>query len=204
MRKRVNLRANPASQQLLSSHEKAYSRGRQFAKKNDVFVVASDFDTLDCWVGFLLFWKMRLEDRQPHDGVAFMNPQLYIFKRYELEHFDDNRNRIYFVIVNLDKAKKYPANFVCVLPTQKNSIVKQLTEFSRLFGQDSLRLARQLLKDALKEEDDGQIRTEIEKRLKRLEPERAIKRGYLRHGQYWTFKTLQESVPLEGLKQDSA
>jgi len=133
-----------------------------------------------------------------------MNPQLYIFKRYELEHFDDSGNRIYFVIVNLDKSKKYPANFVCILPTQKNSIVKPSTEFSRVFGQDSLKLARQLLKDALKEEDDSEIRAAIEKRLKHLEPERAIKKSYLGHERYMAFKALQESVPLEGLKQASA
>ncbi len=102
--------------------------------------------------------------------MAFMNPQLYIFKKSELEQFDDSKNRVYFVIVNKDKAKKYPANFVCVLPTQKNSIEKPSTEFSRLFGQDSLRLARQLLKGALNEEDDAEVKAEIEKRLKLLEP----------------------------------
>ncbi len=102
--------------------------------------------------------------------MAFMNPQLYIFKKSELEQFDDSKNRVYFVIVNKDKAKKYPANFVCVLPTQKNSIEKPSTEFSRLFGQDSLRLARQLLKNALNQEDDAEVKAEIEKRLKLLEP----------------------------------
>lgn len=132
-----------------------------------------------------------------------MNPQLYIFKRYEMEHFDDSGNHVYFVIVNLDKAKKYPENFVCIFPKQKNSIVKPSTEFSRVFGQDSLRLARQLLKTAQKEEDDIDIRTEIEKRLKLLDPKKATKKGYLRHEGYVAFKALKEPFTVEAIKQQS-
>jgi len=100
-----------------------------------------------------------------------MKPKLYTFKRDELEHCD-SRNRIYFVIVNIEKAKKYPANFVCVLPKAKSSIVKPSTEFSRVFGEDSLRLAKQLLNKALKDEDDAEIRAEIQERLKFLKPDR--------------------------------
>jgi len=100
-----------------------------------------------------------------------MKPQLYAFKRDDLEHYD-SRNRVYFVVVNLDKAKKYPANFVCVLPKPKSSMVKPSTEFSRVFGRDSLRLAKQLLSEALNDEDDVEIRAEIQERLKFLQPER--------------------------------
>lgn len=96
-----------------------------------------------------------------------MKPKLYMLKRDELE-YRDSRNRIYFVVVNLDKAKKYPANFVCVLPKLKSSIVRQSTVFSRVFGEDSLRLAKQLLKKALRSEDDAEIRAEIQERLKLL------------------------------------
>jgi hypothetical protein len=96
-----------------------------------------------------------------------MKPRLFTFKRDELEHFN-SRNRIYFVVVNLDKAKKYPANFVCVLPKLKKSMVKLKTEFSKVFGNDSLRLAKKLLSDALVDEDDAEIRAEIQERLKFL------------------------------------
>ena len=96
-----------------------------------------------------------------------MKPKLYTFKRDELERYN-SRNRIYFVVVNLDKAKKYPANFVCVLPKLKSSIVRPSSEFSRVFGKDSLRLAKQLLNKALKDEDDAEIRAEIQERLKFL------------------------------------
>jgi hypothetical protein len=90
-----------------------------------------------------------------------------MLKRDELEH-RYSRNRIYFVVVNLDKAKKYPANFVCVLLKLKSSIVRQSTVFSRVFGEESLRLAKQLLKKALRSEDDAEIRAEIQERLKLL------------------------------------
>jgi len=96
-----------------------------------------------------------------------MKPKLYTFKKDDLERYN-SRNRIYFVVVNLDKAKKYPANFVCVLPKLKSSIVRPSTEFSRVFGKDSLRLAKQLLNKALKDEDDAEIRAEIQERLKFL------------------------------------
>lgn len=94
-----------------------------------------------------------------------MNPQLYIFTKHEIERFG-SKKRIYFVVVNTDKAKEYPANFVCVLPTQKNSIENPVTTFSRAFGKDSLALAKKLLKAALDDEDDPEIRAEIEKRLR--------------------------------------
>ena len=100
-----------------------------------------------------------------------MKPQLYTFKRDQLEHYD-SRNRIYFVVVNLDKAKKYPANFVCVLPKPRSSMVKPSTEFSRVFGKVSLRLAKHLLNEALEDADDAEIRAEIEERLKSLRPGR--------------------------------
>jgi hypothetical protein len=101
-----------------------------------------------------------------------MKPKLYIFKDDELEH-NNSRNRIYFVILNLDKAKKYPANFVCVLPKQKSSIARPSTEFSKVFGKDSLGLAKQMLNKALKDEDDAEIRVEIQERLRLLKPDRS-------------------------------
>jgi hypothetical protein len=121
-----------------------------------------------------------------------MNPRLYIFKKFEQENFGSG-NRIYFVVVNLDKAKKYPANFVCVLPTPKSSIVKPSTEFSRVFGKDSPRLAKKLLKNALRDEDDAEIRAEIGKRLQLLGSDRVMGKGMLRPEKHFMLRVLEDS-----------
>ena len=100
-----------------------------------------------------------------------MKPKLYAFKKEELERYNssyNSRKRIYFVVVNLDKSGKYPANFVCVLPKLRSSIIRSSTQFSRVFGNDSLRMARQLLTKAYKKADDAEIRAEIQERLKSL------------------------------------
>jgi hypothetical protein len=104
-----------------------------------------------------------------------MNPQLLILRKNEMDQFDSG-NRVYFVVVNLDKDREYPANFVCILPAQKHSIIKPSTEFSSVFGTDGLRLAKKLLKDALRDEDESQIRAEIERRLRILDAEGASRK----------------------------
>jgi hypothetical protein len=96
-----------------------------------------------------------------------MKPKLCTFKRDDVQHYN-SKNRIYFVVVNIDKAKKYPANYVCVLPKLKSSMVKLRTEFSRVFGKDSVEVAKELLKEALKDEDDAEIKAEIKDRLRIL------------------------------------
>lgn len=113
-----------------------------------------------------------------------MNPQLYIFKKHELER-SNSKKRIYFVVVNTDKAKEYPANFVCVLPTQKNSIENPVTTFSRAFGKDSLALAKKLLKGAFDDEDDPEIRAEIEKRLRLIGSRWDSRRRVSSQGRYF-------------------
>ncbi len=115
-----------------------------------------------------------------------MNPHLLILRKDELEHYGSG-NRIYFVVVNIDKAKEYPANFVCVLPAHKYSIVKPSTEFSRVFGSAGLDLAKKLLKDALEDEDDSEIRTEIEKRLRTLEDKKSSRKLVFRRGKHFTY-----------------
>jgi hypothetical protein len=101
-----------------------------------------------------------------------MKPKLYAFKREELKRYN-SRNRICFVVVNSDKTEKYPANFVCVLPKHKSSIINSSTQFSREFGKENLGLARQLLTKAYKDEDDAEIRAEIQERLKILKPHKS-------------------------------
>lgn len=81
--------------------------------------------------------------------------------------------RFRLAVVDLDKAKDYPLNFVCLLPTKLFSSGNAPTAFARIFGEKSLDIARRLLSDALRSEGDDVVRSEIEKRLKLLEPESA-------------------------------
>ncbi|MCW4007038.1 MAG: hypothetical protein NWF04_10695 [Candidatus Bathyarchaeota archaeon] len=76
---------------------------------------------------------------------------------------------VVFTVVDLDKAKTYPANFVCMLP-KLDSTGKSASVFSELFGEDRVKIAKTLLTKALSEEDSPEIKAEIEKRLKALEP----------------------------------
>jgi len=82
-----------------------------------------------------------------------------------------SRRRIHFAVIDLDKSDHYPENFVCGLPALKDSLLRRTAEypFLQFFGNRSSDLARQLLTDALREETDSEVKTEIERRLKLLE-----------------------------------
>jgi len=103
-----------------------------------------------------------------------MNPKLYIFKRDDVRDYS-MRNHIHFAVVDMDRSKEYPLNFVCVLPQQMSVMVKQSSAFAKIFGESSLQMAKKLLTEALEMEDDSEIKTEIAKRLKLLEPKPAIR-----------------------------
>ena len=77
---------------------------------------------------------------------------------------------IRFAIVDIDKSQEYPSNFVCMLPQEVSANSKQHSVFAKVFGNHSSELAKQLLTEALETEDDSETKTEIEKRLKLLEP----------------------------------
>ena len=81
---------------------------------------------------------------------------------------------IRFAVIDLEKSKSYPANYVCMLPQQPRANSKAHNVFSDLFGSDSLELAKRLLTKALKAESDSEIKAEIKRRLKLLEPKPAI------------------------------
>ena len=82
--------------------------------------------------------------------------------------------RFRFAVVDLEKSKGYPSNFVCMLPTQINGKTKMESMFKQTFGERSVEQARTLLVEALKAEEEPDVRAEIEKRLKTLTPETAI------------------------------
>jgi hypothetical protein len=109
-------------------------------------------------------------------GLAFktypellsMKLRLQTYKRTELTDYSRN-NYIRLVVVDLDKSKDYPANFVCILPKTIKLNDKHHTKFERKFGNKSLELAKKLLKRALRAESDREIKAEIRKRLDQLE-----------------------------------
>jgi DNA-directed RNA polymerase subunit RPC12/RpoP len=73
----------------------------------------------------------------------------------------------------VDKSKTYPANFVCMLPlklVQTKADQSYGGMFGSFFGDKSVDVAVKLLNDALKTEKEADIRAEIEKRLKLVDP----------------------------------
>jgi hypothetical protein len=103
-----------------------------------------------------------------------MDCKLQVFKRDQL---DNNMAKTYrFAVLDYSRSKCYPANFVCMLPVkvdQGKGKGKIVNVFGELFGDKSLELAKDLLKDALRAEKDVEVRAEIERRLKLIDPQQA-------------------------------
>ena len=95
--------------------------------------------------------------------------RLRVSKNDDAKDYSQGRY-IRFAVIDLEKSNNYPANYVCMLPLQMRANGKVHNVFSELFGNESLELAKQLLTRALRNEHDPEIRIEIEKRLKLLEP----------------------------------
>jgi hypothetical protein len=95
--------------------------------------------------------------------------RLFISKRNELNDYSQ-KGYIRFVVVDLDKSKDYPVNFVCILPKNIKVSGKKNTKFERTFGDNSLDLAKKLLRRALRAEEDWEVKAEIRKRLDLLKP----------------------------------
>jgi hypothetical protein len=98
-----------------------------------------------------------------------MNYKLHISKH------DSGTGWVYHFAV-VDKSKSYPANFICTLPTKP---VQSKTEngfngkFGSIFGEKSKEIALDLLNCALKTEEEAEVKEEIKKRLKLIEPKQA-------------------------------
>ncbi len=75
-----------------------------------------------------------------------------------------------FAVVDLDKANEYPLNFVCLLPVNLNAIKSENSKFSEIFGRNNVEIAKKLLTATLEKEDDDELKHEVERRLKLLEP----------------------------------
>ena len=95
------------------------------------------------------------------------------YKLQAFEYYTDDGNQsrrsFRFAVVDSSKSKSYPQNFVCMLPSQFGK-GKVDSAFLKLFGDQSLKQATCLLKTAYDTEDDSEVKAEIERRLKLLEP----------------------------------
>jgi hypothetical protein len=89
--------------------------------------------------------------------------------RYENAEDYSVGRRFRFAVVDLDKGKNYPLNFVCMLPMKIEAAGKSQSVFLQIFGDESVEQARVLLTGALETESDSEVRAEIERRLKLLE-----------------------------------
>lgn len=83
-------------------------------------------------------------------------------------------NRFRFAVVDSNKSKGYPSNFVSMLPMRIDSHGKIPSAFTKLFGNESLKIARGLLTESLKKEKGSEIKAEILRRLNLLEPNPVI------------------------------
>ena len=110
---------------------------------------------------------------------------LRIAKRHgEKEHL--LYKRFNFTVIDLEKADEYPLNYVCSLPQLKAGF-KSDNVFVKKFGSNSHEIAQILLQKALKEENNPEIKKEIEKRLKLLEPKSVVEKTCVKCGR--TFQT---------------
>jgi hypothetical protein len=98
-----------------------------------------------------------------------MRVGLHLYRHDDAKDYSMGR-RFRFAVVDLDKGKGYPLNFVCVLPMQLGPKGKELNVFVNVFGDRSLEVAKGLLLDALEIESDAEVRAELGRRLKLLEP----------------------------------
>jgi hypothetical protein len=97
--------------------------------------------------------------------VGKVNLRLYAVKKgnQKLE-----RN-VQLVVVDLDKNKRYPLNFVCILPRYLRLLEKRSSNFAKIFGEKSLCVAKNLLVEAKHVEEDPDIQKAISKRIRDIE-----------------------------------
>jgi hypothetical protein len=89
------------------------------------------------------------------------------------EPFDKNSwsRRYRFAVIDPNKPKGYPANFVCILPKKIVDPGKAVSAFGKIFGDKSSEYAVELLREALAQTKDDKVRLELEKRIRILELE---------------------------------
>ncbi|MGO8807345.1 MAG: hypothetical protein ACLQO7_12225 [Candidatus Bathyarchaeia archaeon] len=94
-----------------------------------------------------------------------MNLKLYAVKKGN-QRLDRN---VQLVVVDLDKGRRYPLNFVCILPRYLRLLEKRSSNFANIFGEKSLCVAKDLLVEAKHVEEDPDIQKAIGKRIKDID-----------------------------------
>jgi hypothetical protein len=95
-----------------------------------------------------------------------MKPSLYVLKKTKGQTTPTKKTVLRIVVTDEEKGKKYPANFVCILPSQFGfpSCV-----FEKLYGNKSKEVAKKLLTEAHRKNEDAEVKAEIKRRLRTLE-----------------------------------
>ena len=102
-----------------------------------------------------------------------MNFKLKILRRDYINN-PSAWNHLRFAVVDLNKSRSYPENFVSMLPMRIDSDGTTASVFTKFFGNESLATARGLLTEALKTEGDSEIKAEITRRLNLLDPNHVV------------------------------
>jgi hypothetical protein len=106
-------------------------------------------------------------------GIIDLTFELIIFKG-DYGRGYNGWNHLRFAVVDLNKSKSYPFNFVSMLPMRIDSDGKLPSVFTKFFGSKSLETARGLLTESLKREHGSEIKAEIARRLNLLDPNPVI------------------------------
>ena len=100
-----------------------------------------------------------------------MKLQLRITEK-EIKHYNTKtKTKHLFAVIDLDKSKKYPQNFVSMLPKKVKATQKPANKFEGLFGNESIKIAERLLETALRTRPNPKTTLAIKERLKLLDPE---------------------------------
>jgi hypothetical protein len=100
--------------------------------------------------------------------------------------------RFSFAVLDLEKAEEYPLNFVCMLPMNLGSDGRAESAFVKVFGYQSTEMAQKLLLEAMKRETDAEVKAEVERRLKLLEPKPDVEKRCLACGKFFPTKPKPE------------
>ncbi len=96
-------------------------------------------------------------------------------KLYAIKNGNQQLDHIQLVVVDLDRSKRYPLNFVCVLPRYFRILEKRSSKFAKIYGEKSFSMAKKLLIEAFHQEDDPEIRDVINKRIRAIDAKQECK-----------------------------
>ena len=117
-----------------------------------------------------------------------MKLRLHITKNEDLK--DYSRSQYFrFAVIDLDKSKQYPANFVCMLPKKPTINDTPHNIFSKIYGKESITVAKQLITKALNSENDLEIKSALTKRLNMLKPKKPPEAKCFRCGKIFSPST---------------